>query len=710
LAGDKSPGRASLAGVLLGGALGASVAEGLTTAVRTAQTGADIGVTLFAGALGGLLFFVLAGASAWVLSGLFAPEAVKDALRSLRVGLAGAGANALEVVVSLVGLVGAATAAGVIAGRWAFAVMSERFASLVAPLAVVVVLVVGAPVAVLAARSLAGLHRRARQRWVFVRQAGAAHIGLAVAGVVVGVVVAVVLPVSLALAPAAALLGAALGAWRRARPRAVAALASVALFFAAFLGAGAASDAVGSALLYRSPWLGMGIGAVHAAFDADRDGHASVLWGGDCDDDDAKISPSARDVPGNGLDENCSGADAVRYRAPTPPRAPRPAAMPKRMNAVVILIDALRPDRLGFAGYERKLTPKLDAFRATGTWFVDAYTPAPSTRFAMASLFTGTDPIRLPQKGGRGNQFRLLPAANTIAEALTASGYDTVGYTISYVMHHNRGTGQGFRVFETPWPVDDWRKIYGKAAPITTDASLKYLAEREADKPYLLFAHYRCTHDPYIKHPAYDFGNSASDKYDSALAFCDEHVGRLLDGLNAQPDKDRTAVFILSDHGELFGEHGLTNHGNSLFETDVRITLLARVPGATQDTVQAPVSLTDVAPTILDAAGVRPTGRPDGWSLLPLLGDAPPTDAFRARPMPLFTDLKRGSVHYRAAAMIEWPHKLIRDLRQGTVALYDVVADPAEANDLSASNPEALTRLGEKLESWLSTSKLSSVK
>ena len=123
--------------------------------------------------------------------------------------------------------------------------------------------------------------------------------------------------------------------------------------------------------------------------------------------------------------------------------------------------------------------------------------------------------------------------------------------------------------------------MYQNSAEQTTNAATKYLATvpQDGSKPYLLFLHYECTHDPYIKHAQWDYGDSDIDKYDSATNYCDEQVGRVLDALDARGDKDKTAVFVYSDHGELFGEHGFTRHGNTLYEPDVRALLLAKVPG-----------------------------------------------------------------------------------------------------------------------------------
>jgi len=460
---------------------------------------------------------------------------------------------------------------------------------------------------------------------------------------------------------------------------------------------------VQGALLYRAPYASLGIGLAQRAIDRDHDGYSPVLLGGDCDDGDKKVHAGARDKPGNRVDENCFAGDARPFTTPiSPPEPEVPAGA--RPNLVVIVLDALRPDHLGFGGYARPTSPALDAFRENATWFPNAFSPAPTTRFAVASLLTGTYPLRLPYKPGQVNDFLLEERATTLAESLARKGYTTAAFTISYVVQHNRGTGQGFATWKTPWPVDKWQENYPSNDRQTTEAAIGWLNAHppKDDAPFLLLAHYRCGHDPNLKSAAHDFGGAPVDLYDSAVANCDAEVGRLLAALDARGDREGTTIVIVSDHGELFGEHGLTNHGNSLYETDVRVLMLARVPGRTPSVVDAPVTLPDVTATLYALAGVARPASVDGWSLLPLLSAGADVAAWRARPLFLYADVKRGSTHYQSVGVLEWPRKLVRDLRTGRNAVYDVVADPLELHDLSSTLGADRARLEALVDSYLS--------
>jgi arylsulfatase A-like enzyme len=451
--------------------------------------------------------------------------------------------------------------------------------------------------------------------------------------------------------------------------------------------------------IVRGPILdAIALDVARRAVDRDGDGYSPILGGGDCDDGDPRVYPGAHDVPGNGRDEDCSGSDATPF-APAALDAPVPPIR-ARANVILVHLDAVRPDHLGFAGYARATSPNLDRFRATATWFTRAYAPGPSTRTSMTAILTGQDPSRAAPAHDDGTRRALRPEVTTIAERLAARGYDRVMITIPYVVEMVRGIEKGFRVWESTPPEDDDARPRGRAAAATSDAAIARLGSLSDDpsSPFFLYAHYFCAHEPYASDGRHDFGRSIVDQYDAALATCDEEVGRFLAALDARADRERTVVVVLSDHGELLGEHGLVGHGTELYEPAVRALLLARLPGVDRASVDAPVTLGDLAPTILALAGVPRPEETEGWNLLALLGA--PDSATRDRPLFLSEDGRAMGILYRSRAVVEGHMKYERDVLSGIEQLYDLDRDPGERVNLRRTDRADRDRLAALLESW----------
>lgn len=177
------------------------------------------------------------------------------------------------------------------------------------------------------------------------------------------------------------------------------------------------------------------------------------------------------------------------------------------------------------------------------------------------------------------------------------------------------------------------------------------------------------------------------------LAAVDESLGRIMAALEAQGVLDRTVILLLGDNGYFYGEHGLSEERRLAYEESIRLPLLMRYPPRVRaGTRPAASALTiDIAPTILDFAGVKPLPGIDGRSLTPLLTAArTPSDWRRSFLIEYETDIvfpRTLKMGYDAVRDERYKYIRYREL-QGMDELYDLQKDPFELKNLMASKSE----------------------
>lgn len=441
------------------------------------------------------------------------------------------------------------------------------------------------------------------------------------------------------------------------------------------------------------------LGVAKRGFDRDKDGYPSRICEEecDCDDGDPNRNPGALDIPDNGIDEDCSGADLTMASRPEKPEAPSATGDRSRFappyNIILVTIDTVRADRVHSYGYARNTTPHLDRFAKESVRFHQVRSQGPSTRFIFPSFLTGRYFTSLALHKGE-KWFDLLGSNVTFAELLKENGYTTRAFLPYFRFKLHSGFQQGFDIWE-PTLGADRNPTFDATGDIMTDKGISQLKELHALKgPWFLWLHYFDPHGHYVKHVGQepDFGRARADRYDGEILYADNQVNRFFDAVKQRGMWEDTAIIVASDHGEGIGletDHGFNYHGFSLYDHETRVPLIIKVPKAEPAVVKESVALFDVMPTLLEIGGVTPPADLHGKSLIPyVLGGNPDRGPFLLQ---LPDDRK-------AEAVVDWPYKLIREIGPNKHSLYHLEDDLHEQKNLIDTLPEQTRRLKELLQ------------
>lgn len=348
-----------------------------------------------------------------------------------------------------------------------------------------------------------------------------------------------------------------------------------------------------------------------------------------------------------------------------------------RPNVLLITIDTLRPDALGWvSGVDT--TPVLDALAAEGAAFAKAVAPAPLTLPAHVSMFSGLLPRR---HGVRDNHQVVGQAPPLLAERLAVAGYSTAAVVSGFPLTTQFGISRGFSRYDDRMTAGEGAWLERPALE-TSSVALSWL--EDLPEPWFLWVHYYDPHFPY--EPPSGFNRSGRrGGYDGEVASVDHQIGRLVAAL--PKPASATLTVVTGDHGEALGQHGEGTHGFFVYDETMLVPLLFHWPGRLQP-LQSPAQprLIDLAPTVLDLLGLPQLLDGDGVSLAPLLAgkalEVPPAYVETLQPWHSY-----GWAPLAAVRTSEW--KLIA---APAPELYDLRADPAEtANLFGQGRPQELT-------------------
>ena len=375
----------------------------------------------------------------------------------------------------------------------------------------------------------------------------------------------------------------------------------------------------------------------------------------------------------------CLVASAMGRTVASPPAKLQPP------NVILITLDTIRADRMGFLGSKRGLTPHLDALARQSVVFTHACSQVPLTTASHATILTGTYP-----QFHQVNDFG-VPLAEDLPYApyiFRGNGYHTAAFVGSLVLDPVARSAPGFeRGFDTydagfhrrRMDEDRYQAIERRGGEVVGHA-LTWLTTHQKG-PFFIWVHLYDAHDPYDPPEPYKTRYAAAP-YDGEIAYVDAAVGKLLSWLRLRGLYDGAMIAVMADHGEALGEHGEITHGIFLYDETIHVPLLFKMPQerSAGTRVDTRAGLVDVLPTMLQAAGIAVPKEVQGESLLSML------KATTSRDRPAYAES-------------DYPHRTfgwssLRSLRTGKYLfieaprkeLYDEAADPKAEHNLSAAS------------------------
>lgn len=397
-------------------------------------------------------------------------------------------------------------------------------------------------------------------------------------------------------------------------------------------------------------------------------------------------------------------------------------------DVVLVVVDTLRADHLASLGHELPTDAPLARFLDQATLFENCWAPAPWTLPSTASILSGLHPLR-HRAFAHGD--RLGDDALTLAESLAAGGWRTLGLSHNHNVGELTGFAQGFERFET---FGGRAVAYPDASELVSTAldwldesparTFLYLQPMNVHGPYKVpephrddllgraptpgFAYYGKRMAGILREGRVEWRDnvrpeylrSLEEQYDTAVRYTLAQVAELFEQLDRRGRFDDALVILTADHGEELFEHGGFSHGYGLHRETLHVPLMIKLPGQrTPLRRDEHVSLTDVAPTLLELLALPAPVDGDGRSLAGRLRPDPEPLPDGDRALLFHVDWKKRCV----GRALQWGRWKLVDLehdysgRGATRLLYDLANDPREEHDLASAHPELVRRLEERL-------------
>jgi choline-sulfatase len=346
----------------------------------------------------------------------------------------------------------------------------------------------------------------------------------------------------------------------------------------------------------------------------------------------------------------------------------------ERPSILLVTLDTTRADAIGPEA-NGIVTPSFNALAARGRRFRQAYATAPETLPSHSSMMTGL----YPAGHGIHENARTLPDTHPVlAERLQQAGYKTAAFVSSFVLSRRFGLARGFDRYDDDLP----ERGVERSAAQTTERALALLNEPGAaaapsQMPLFVWVHYFDPHTPYAPAEPYR-AQYAKQPYLGEIAAMDAQFGRLVQAFE-QKAPGSVAVIVAADHGEGLGDHGEAQHGHLLYQSTMHVPLVVMGPRIAAGVDDTAVSTRRIFHTVLDLAGLDP---------------AHSLRASASSPEVVLGEAMKPFLEYGWQPQIMAIEGRFKAIQTRKPEVYDVVADPRETKDLSATAPlsAALTK------------------
>lgn len=400
---------------------------------------------------------------------------------------------------------------------------------------------------------------------------------------------------------------------------------------------------------------------------------------------------------------------------------------------ILIVVDALRPDRMSAYGFERDTTPHLKRLADEGVVFTNYYVNGNWTRPSSTTMLTGLPPV---EHGVEGQFDKLSATIPTLAETLRSAGIPTGAVVGNGNAGSSYGLERGFDFYADT--VKHWRGL--PTAQQVVDVSLPFI-EKHVRQNFFLMLFMVDPHDPYgapegfedffvtdksvnlIRTPHWELGDYSPREvermkatYDGSVRYVDATLGRFFARLKKMGIYDSATIVVTADHGEAFGEHGVFMHSHHLYDEIIRAPLIIKPPKITKPGTYSHYLFdsTDLMPTVLNWFSVSPKLRLPGADIMASMLDPSLNDPGRT----IVTEFNHFGIQRRAIrtysqkviysapvnekefrATVGRPSLLPSvSFKREWVRMYDLSRDPFERNCLYENKAEPVTTLALLLE------------